>query len=133
MSDHSRHLEYDEMAEATPTLKSLIGRSFNTRVDLPAERNLADVERALTIAAPFVFGGGEGEGDEGDRGEEDGKKEGEDDGAHAYATMTCWAWAASCVAKWRARRFIAERTKPACSTWRSWTPRRAQGPPRGSS
>jgi hypothetical protein len=31
MRDHSRHLEYDEMADATPTLKSLIGRSFNTR------------------------------------------------------------------------------------------------------
>ena len=28
-SHHSRHLEYDEMADATPTLKSLIGRSFN--------------------------------------------------------------------------------------------------------
>ena len=85
------------------------------RVDLRAERNLADVERALAIAAPFVFGGGEGEGegDEDERGGEEGGKEGEDpDAVHADAAMTCWAWAASCVATWRARRFIAEHAKP---------------------
>ena len=79
------------------------------RVDLRAERNLADVERALAIAAPFVFGsrGGEDDGGEGDAREEKG-----DDDAHADAAMTCWAWAASCVATWRTRRFIAERAKP---------------------
>ena len=65
--------------------------------------------RALAIAAPFVFGsrGGEDDGGEGDAREEKG-----DDDAHADAAMTCWAWAASCVATWRTRRFIAERAKP---------------------
>ena len=79
------------------------------RVDLRAERNLADVERALAIAAPFVFGSRGGEDDEG---EGDAREEKGDDDAHADAAMTCWAWAASCVATWRTRRFIAERAKP---------------------
>ena len=82
------------------------------RVDLRAERNLADVERALAIAAPFVFGGGEGEDDEDDRGGEEGGEDDRGETVHADAAMTCWAWAASCVATWRARRFIAERAKP---------------------
>ena len=82
------------------------------RVDLRAERNLADVERALAIAAPFVFGGGEGEGDEDDRGGEEGGEDARGETVHADAAMTCWAWAASCVATWRARRFIADHAKP---------------------
>ena len=79
------------------------------RVDLRAERNLADVEQRARHrrAVRLRKSRGEDDGGEGDAREEKG-----DDDAHADAAMTCWAWAASCVATWRTRRFIAERAKP---------------------
>jgi len=49
MKDHSRHLEYDEMAEATPTLKSLIGRCFKTRTSYAIFTNFGVIQKLTSV------------------------------------------------------------------------------------